>query len=162
MEPGEDYSTRATCTTCSFSEDFSNYWTAVLFFQHANGSYKRVKQVANLGVGNTEGGMTVYYIQGDFMRGVFSGRKVTPMRKGFRMLVGDPATRNMNTNSSEAKAISFRCFSAGKPEATNGPAPGGGISSGVDSYALPNKVCAGGIRSQVYFPTYVESSAFLR
>ncbi len=34
MDPAEDVGERATCTTCttcSFSEDFSNYWTAVLY-----------------------------------------------------------------------------------------------------------------------------------
>lgn len=26
-----DPATESTCTTCQFSEDFSNYWTAVLY-----------------------------------------------------------------------------------------------------------------------------------
>jgi hypothetical protein len=39
-----DVSTGATCTTCQFSEDFSNYWTANMYFKAKNGTYKRVTQ----------------------------------------------------------------------------------------------------------------------
>jgi hypothetical protein len=39
-----DVSNAATCTTCQFSEDFSNYWTANLYFKARNGTYKRVPQ----------------------------------------------------------------------------------------------------------------------
>ena len=52
----------ATCTSCQFEEDFSNYWTAVLFFRARNGTYKRVPQVGNQFLENSHGGMTVYYI----------------------------------------------------------------------------------------------------
>lgn len=31
MDPKTDVAERATCTTCTFSEDFSNYWTAVMY-----------------------------------------------------------------------------------------------------------------------------------
>ena len=61
-----DIGNQATCTTCSFSEDFSNYWTAVLYFKHRNGSYKRVPQYPNALLGNLQGGMTIYYLQQDF------------------------------------------------------------------------------------------------
>jgi hypothetical protein len=53
----------STCTSCTYSEDFSNYWTANLYFKARNGTFKRVPQYANLGLGVT-GGMTVYYIRG--------------------------------------------------------------------------------------------------
>ncbi|KAK7942617.1 uncharacterized protein PG986_011730 [Apiospora aurea] len=56
-----DPSEESTCTTCDYSEDFSNYWTANLYFKARNGTYKRVKQMVNLGLQGTEG-MTVYYI----------------------------------------------------------------------------------------------------
>ena len=36
------YAKAATCTTCKFKEDASNYWTAVLYFKNPNGSYIRV------------------------------------------------------------------------------------------------------------------------
>jgi len=39
-----DVAETASCTTCVFSEDFSNYWTANLYFKAKNGSYKRVPQ----------------------------------------------------------------------------------------------------------------------
>lgn len=51
----------STCTSCSFSEDFSNYWTANLFFRARNGTLKRVPQLVNMGL-KADGGLTVYYI----------------------------------------------------------------------------------------------------
>lgn len=62
-----DIGNQGTCTTCVFSEDFSNYWTAVLFFKHTNGSYKRVPIMANDALpAGINGGMTIYYTQQDF------------------------------------------------------------------------------------------------
>lgn len=57
-----DLPSEATCTTCTFAEDFSNYWTAVLFFRARNGTYKRVQQKGNVYFEDSNGGMTVYYI----------------------------------------------------------------------------------------------------
>jgi hypothetical protein len=45
--PNADIGELATCTTCSYDEDFSNYWTANMYFKARNGSYKRVPQVPN-------------------------------------------------------------------------------------------------------------------
>ncbi len=56
-----DPSAKSTCTTCTFSEDFSNYWTANIYFRAKNGSYKRVPQMVNLGLKGSQG-VTVYYI----------------------------------------------------------------------------------------------------
>ena len=62
MTPGEfDPAAKSTCTSCTFAEDFSNYWTASLYFRAPNGTFKRVPQYVNLGLGG-KGGMTVYYI----------------------------------------------------------------------------------------------------
>jgi Domain of unknown function (DUF1996) len=62
-----DIGNQATCTTCTFSEDFSNYWTATMYFKHANGSYKRVPIMQNTALPNgINGGMTIYYTQQDF------------------------------------------------------------------------------------------------
>lgn len=58
-----DPPTISTCTSCTYSQDFSNYWTANVYFKARNGTYKRVPQVANLGLG-VQAGMTVYYIRG--------------------------------------------------------------------------------------------------
>lgn len=60
IDPARD----ATCTTCSFAEDFSNYWTPNLYFRARNGTYKNVPIFANLGLGQIQEGMTVYYIRG--------------------------------------------------------------------------------------------------
>ncbi len=51
----------SSCTSCTFSEDFSNYWTAVLYFKARNGTFKRVPQIANQGL-TQKNGMDVYYI----------------------------------------------------------------------------------------------------
>jgi len=45
--PSADIGELASCTTCSYSEDLSNYWTANLYFKARNGSYKRVPQIPN-------------------------------------------------------------------------------------------------------------------
>lgn len=69
-----DPPTLSTCTSCTYSEDFSNYWTANVYFKAKNGTYKRVPQVTNLGL-NVKGGVTVYYI-----RGYTSSAKVTAFK----------------------------------------------------------------------------------
>ncbi|KAK8111076.1 uncharacterized protein PG998_007533 [Apiospora kogelbergensis] len=61
MDPKKDMPKESTCTTCSFAEDFSNYWTAVLFFKARNGTYKRVPQSSQ--IQGAKGGITVYYMQ---------------------------------------------------------------------------------------------------
>lgn len=63
MEPvSYDPPKQSTCTSCTFSEDFSNYWTANLYFKARNGTFKRVPQMTNLGLRGKNGGLTVYYI----------------------------------------------------------------------------------------------------
>lgn len=62
MEPvAYDLPTESTCTSCTFSEDFSNYWTAALYYKARNGTFKRVTQFPNGGL-TQNGGITVYYI----------------------------------------------------------------------------------------------------
>jgi hypothetical protein len=59
MDPANhDPAAQSTCTACTFSEDFSNYWTATLYFKARNGTFKRVPQMANEGL-MQNGGMTV-------------------------------------------------------------------------------------------------------
>jgi hypothetical protein len=78
IDPKIDVGNTATCTTCSFSEDFSNYWTAVMYFKARNGSYKRVPQYPNALLGSLTGGMTIYYLQESFSS---SGRqKITAFK----------------------------------------------------------------------------------
>jgi len=64
MDPAtHDLPTASTCTSCTFSEDFSNYWTAVLYFRARNGSFMRVPQFTQAGIkGN--GGILVYVTSG--------------------------------------------------------------------------------------------------
>lgn len=135
-----DPSARATCTSCSFSEDFSNYWTTNLYFYNAaNKSYKRVPQYVNLGLQGREG-VTVYYIP------PYDGKtKVTAFKPGFRMLVGDPM---QNSQKGMQKGICHRCV----PNYQQSPF-GGAPCTGQDTAALPKGFCAGGIRFTVIFPT---------
>lgn len=68
-----DVGERATCTTCQMSEDFSNYWTATLYFKDPNnGSYHRVPVIPVQpllgGSQGAQGGLTVYYTQFDLGR----------------------------------------------------------------------------------------------
>lgn len=56
-----DPAQKSTCTTCTYADDFSNYWTASLFFKAPNGTFKRVPQMTNLGLKGKNGGMTIYY-----------------------------------------------------------------------------------------------------
>jgi hypothetical protein len=62
MDTKNDLSKIATCTSCTFSEDFSNYWTAVMYFRAQNGTFKRVPQMGNQYLEKQRGGMTIYYI----------------------------------------------------------------------------------------------------
>lgn len=58
-----DLAKLSTCTTCQPADDFSNYWTASLYFRARNGTYRRVPQKGNVGFEGQKGGMTVYYMQ---------------------------------------------------------------------------------------------------
>jgi len=147
--PLSDIAAESSCTTCSYSDDFSNYWTSNLYFRARNGSYKRVPQIpANFFfndtfASNTNGGALVYYVSP-------GQNKVTAFKPGFRMFFGDATLRsepqgqyNLSTQTC------FRCY--------NGPNFGGDelrpcLDPRVDSMHLPNKPCFG-IRSNILFPT---------
>lgn len=65
MPQDYDLAGLSTCTSCSFAQDKSNYWTAAMYFQHQNGSYHKARQVGNGGPqGSLDqvGGITMYYI----------------------------------------------------------------------------------------------------
>lgn len=72
MPPGEhDLPGESSCTSCSYTQDKSNYWTAAMYFQHNNGSYHRARQVGNGGPQgslNQDGGITMYYIPSGSVR----------------------------------------------------------------------------------------------
>ncbi|KAF2193918.1 hypothetical protein K469DRAFT_617659 [Zopfia rhizophila CBS 207.26] len=142
MDPAtHDPPTMSTCTSCTFSEDFSNYWTAALFYKARNGTFKRVQQFPNGGL-KQNGGITVYYIP------PYDGvSKVTAFKPGFRMLAGDPVLRS---TKGEAQGICHRCF-AGANFDPFGGAPC--LDHQYDTTHLPNKFCPGGIRTTISFPT---------
>jgi hypothetical protein len=135
MEPGTfDPPSKSTCTSCTYSEDFSNYWTASLYFKSPeNGTFQRVPQFANVGL-QQDGGMTVYY-----MPYSAKNNKMTAFKPGFRMLAGDPAA----TKPSKA-SLCHRCLKNGE-----GFAP----CDAKDTAELPNKYCPGGIRATIIFPS---------
>ncbi|KAK0751275.1 hypothetical protein B0T18DRAFT_320261 [Schizothecium vesticola] len=134
-----DLAALSTCTSCTFLDDASNYWTAVLFFRARNGTYKRVPQVPGLGLGG-RGGITVYYIPPRT-----AGAKTTAFRPGFRMLVGDVGAKTAAAAAGDPK-ICHRCMPiSGEHSHLNCAAP--------DAVTLPGRFCPGGIRSVVTFPT---------
>ncbi|TRX88250.1 hypothetical protein FHL15_010875 [Xylaria flabelliformis] len=146
MDPKtHDLPSSSTCTSCTFTEDFSNYWetsdanikqTAVLYFRARNGTYRRVPQFVSEGL-RADGGITVYYIPSPT-----ASENVTAFTPGFRMLVGDAASRGPN----DARKVCHRCMPAtGDKSNINCGAP--------DSQSLPNEMCPGGIRSVITFPT---------
>lgn len=137
MDPAtHDLPSNSTCTSCTFSEDFSNYWTAVLYFRARNGTYKRVPQYPSEGL-TGDGGITVYYIASPD-----TSQNVTAFRPGFRMLVGDAAAQ---APTSEPK-VCHRCMPAtGDNRWLNCASP--------DNQTLPTGFCVGGIRSVITFPS---------
>jgi len=149
MDPSLDPSTIATCTSCLFKEDKSNYWTAVLYFKHPNGTFIRVPQIANHFTGNPNGGITIYYIQ------PAEGGPVTAFPKGFRMVTGKAQARKQLYDDIGPKswALTFRCWQEFDPYGpTNwniNAAPG----SPVDTFSLPPKACKGAMRSNIFFPS---------
>ncbi|KAK0701411.1 hypothetical protein B0T21DRAFT_388234 [Apiosordaria backusii] len=88
MSPSSSPATLSTCTTCTFTDDFSNYWTAIMYFQARNGSYKRVKQLGSLFHEQArEGGITIYYFPQFINPKPLTIKAFAP---GFRMRVGHP------------------------------------------------------------------------
>jgi len=127
----QDLPTTASCTTCTAAEDFSNYWTAVLFFKARNGTYHRVNTMGNpLGFGTAQGGMTVYYL---------SSGKVTAFKPGFRMTVGDPSFRTAAQESKYSSLI-YTCL------ATSTTRSGSTTN-------FPKAACKVGIMVSIRFPT---------
>ncbi|RAR01291.1 hypothetical protein DDE82_006632 [Stemphylium lycopersici] len=125
-----DIGEQGTCTTCAYTEDFSNYWTAAMYFKHQNGSYKRVPIYPNAQLGipvhallistapltcpgyegqdakNINGGMTIYYTQKDFNSSDLEN-PVTAFPPGFRMTVGNPTTDTLNGTK---KGLAYTCL----------------------------------------------------
>ncbi|KAH8882460.1 hypothetical protein GQ53DRAFT_885545 [Thozetella sp. PMI_491] len=123
-----------TCTTCTFTEDFSNYWTAVMFFKHPNGTYKRVPIMQNGALPNgINGGMTVYYTQESFSAN--GNSKITSFKPGFRMTVGSPESGSKSSHT----GLRFVCL---ETKGTRFP----------ELADFPAKPCVGGIMTVHHFP----------
>ncbi|KAI0594224.1 hypothetical protein F4775DRAFT_586298 [Biscogniauxia sp. FL1348] len=138
MDPAKDMPGESTCTTCQFTEDTSNYWTAVLFFKARNGTYKRVPIRPNVGFDGAEGGMTVYYMQNG-LADYQQTSKVTAFKPGFRMIIGDPLAHTPE-EAQRYRQVTYTCLqdiNTRFPESKN----------------LPNKPCPAGIMANIRFPT---------
>ncbi|KAH9868394.1 hypothetical protein J1614_007466 [Plenodomus biglobosus] len=167
MDPSNDPAQLSKCTSCSFNQDKSNYWTAVMFFKAKNGSYIRVPQVCSLlipqkppshhikevfltiphpQIGNggpqgkliNDGGLDVYYIP--------SG-KTTAFKKGFRMLAG--SATNTDPSKVQLSNICHRCWTSSSESTFVGGAP----CTGSDTVNIPKDPKCKLIRQTIIFPT---------
>ncbi|KIH89079.1 hypothetical protein SPBR_07466 [Sporothrix brasiliensis 5110] len=134
-----DVGARGTCTTCQMSEDFSNYWTAVMYFKSpTNGSYHRVPVVNNAALASgTTGGITVYYTQYDLSRDNLKQQPITTFKPGFRMTVGKPSS-----TAAEGKThigLSYNCLTTL-------------LNRGPEMRDFPTKPCPAGIFVTHHFP----------
>ncbi|KAK3320204.1 hypothetical protein B0T19DRAFT_451501 [Cercophora scortea] len=135
MDPKTPPPQVASCTTCTFAEDFSNYWTAVLFFKARNGSYHRVPQKPNVGFEQANGGMTIYYTP--YVGNTKSN--VTAFQPGFRMLVGQQGFRT-KAQASQFRQLTYTCLK--DPMTRSG-----------ETMDFPTGPCKAGIMANVRFPT---------
>ncbi|KAK4183224.1 hypothetical protein QBC35DRAFT_443732 [Podospora australis] len=142
LMPTADIAKLSSCTTCHFLEDFSNYWTANLYFRARNGSYKRIPQMANQFNDGDNAGITVYYTSP-------GPNLTTAFQPGFRMLSGDPTQRTHSGLPRSAAQSCFRCF----PKDDFGGSMYSPCNDPVwDTEHLPKQPCPGGIRSNIVFP----------
>jgi len=121
------------------SEDFSNYWTAVMYFKDPNnGSYHRVPVVNNAALAaGTTGGITVYYTQFDLSRDNLKQQPITVFKPGFRMTVGSPSS-----SADEGKkhvGLSYNCLTTL-------------LNRGPEMRDFPTKPCPAGIFVTHHFP----------
>ncbi|KAH8590178.1 hypothetical protein B0O99DRAFT_552520 [Bisporella sp. PMI_857] len=141
MDPAtHDLPSLSTCTSCSFKEDLSNYWTAVMFFHSKNGTYKRVPQIGNGGPQGSlaqKGGLDVYYMHAG---------KTVAFKKGFRMIAG----KATNTDPSKVARsnICHRCWTT-----TGDQFIGAQPCSGTDTVDIPADPSCKRIRQTIIFPT---------
>ncbi|KAI1465296.1 uncharacterized protein F4812DRAFT_116845 [Daldinia caldariorum] len=135
-----DVGARATCTTCEMSEDFSNYWTAVLYFKHpTNGSYHRVPVTNNAALApGTKGGMTIYYTQHDFTTDDLKNQPITAFKPGFRMTVGSPTTETLDKAKGHI-GLRYNCLQTT-------------LNRGPEMVDFPTRPCPGGIFTVHHFP----------
>ncbi|KAL8817351.1 MAG: hypothetical protein Q9191_008162, partial [Dirinaria sp. TL-2023a] len=119
---------QSNCTSCEIGADKSAYWTPILYYHHANGSFEEVPN----------DGMTVYYLG----RGN-NKTNIQPFPPGFRMLSGIPSLRSYDTqnlipgsNRPKADRASFACLET----APSKEQPG-----------MTRTSCINGLRAQIHF-----------
>ncbi|KAK8123186.1 hypothetical protein PG984_011856 [Apiospora sp. TS-2023a] len=141
MEPiKHDLPALSTCTSCQAADDFSNYWTAVLYFKARNGTFHRVSQLAPQGFEGQTGGMTVYYMTGQLAdTEQKNSNKATAFKPGFRMFVGDIYARTLE-EALPYRQLTYTCL---QDMSTRWP----------ETKYFPTKPCAAGIMANVRFPT---------
>lgn len=133
------------CSSCSFKQDKSAYWTPTLHFVHESGEVEIVPQI---------GGMLAYYL--------LLGDNIKAFPEGFMMLAGDPRQRNFTGTMPDPpvyswteqdktqfalmqKSLGFNCLNyARAPEGSR------------YRHTLPDKKfmdenCANGIRAEIMF-----------
>jgi hypothetical protein len=139
MDPnnGHDLAKLSTCTTCEMAEDFSNYWTAVVYFKARNGTYKRVPIRPQQGIEKTVGGMMVYYMT-DALFDTAQASKVTAFKPGFRMLVGSVENKDRE-GARDFRQLTYICM---QNEGTREP----------ETLEFPKKPCPAGIMINHRFP----------
>ncbi|KAF2709976.1 hypothetical protein K504DRAFT_404734 [Pleomassaria siparia CBS 279.74] len=136
-----DIGEKGSCTTCAYSEDFSNYWTAAMYFKHKNGSYHRVPIFPNAQLGyegqnasDIKGGMTVYYTQESFDSN--GAQHITAFPPGFRMTVGNPGVTSLNGTR---PGLRYTCLQTI-------------LTRGSETPDLPSRPCPAGIMAIHHFP----------
>ncbi|SPN96535.1 uncharacterized protein DNG_00061 [Cephalotrichum gorgonifer] len=135
MDPADDPAQLSTCTTCTFPDDLSNYWTPVMFFRARNVRYKRVTQMGALPDEEARGGgMTIYYTAPDN-----DTNNVVAFKKGFRMRTGNPEAQT-GEEASANQSIDYTCLDEE------------GTPSSNRSETFPDHMCPGGILTTIYFP----------
>ncbi|CAI4213045.1 unnamed protein product [Parascedosporium putredinis] len=136
MDPDQDPAERSSCTTCTFIDDFSNYWTAVMFFRARNGTYKRVRQFgAVFHEAARGGGMTIYYFPPE--SAADDSIKITAFPQGFRMRTGDPGAR---TAEASERGIWYTCMENESTRTRN------------QSRTFPDHACPFGVLTTIWFP----------
>lgn len=141
-----DIGEQATCTTCAYTEDLSNYWTAALYFRHENGSYKKVPQYPNAQLGyegdnatDIKGGMTIYYTQKDFWdNGKKENLTIKSFPPGFRMTIGSPTTDKVE-DTKAVKGLGYTCLNDI-------------FTRGNETAEFPKQPCPAGIMAIHHFP----------
>ncbi|TKA82437.1 hypothetical protein B0A49_00036 [Cryomyces minteri] len=122
----------SACTSCEITADKSAYWTPLLYYEHANGSFEEVPHA----------GSVVYYLG----RGA-NRANIQPFPKGFMMLSGNSALRSydnttMTYSNSQYKGrpiadrVSFNCLD---------------VAPMAEQPWMFNTSCRNGMRAQIHF-----------